>query len=38
MQDYMNKVMDYLEYLGYPDYVYEFAPEVVSEYIPKRKT
>lgn len=31
--DYNEAVMDYLEYLGYPDYVTEFEPECVAKSI-----
>ena len=29
-QEYTDKVLDYLEYLNYPDYIVDFYPEQVS--------
>ena len=33
--EYQEKVFDYLEYLGYPEYVLEFEPEAVAESMAK---
>lgn len=33
MKDYDDEVFDYLEYLGYPDYVLQYDPSVVARSI-----